>query len=148
MKVTDAPWLKWLQVHIGEMEWTGAKPTQFITDCFKFTNYGKLDGSTPPSCAATLCRALEEVGYLSPHSAAAADFARVGLGCSLKPGAIGVFKWKTGDHHVSVCSKVIDEDLAEFTGGNQGHRVQPAIYARKYLIAIRWPAPMPVKSVA
>lgn len=142
------PWLTWMNNHKGEIEWTGTQPTQFVIDCFKATNYGKLEGSTPPSCAATLCRALEESGYLSPHSAAAVDFTRTGLGCTLKPGAIAVFKWKNGDHHVSVCTRVIDEDTAEFLGGNQGHKIQTAIYPRKFIIAVRWPVPIPVKGVA
>lgn len=142
MSEDKLPWLSWLNKYVGEPEYTGTTPTAFIEECFRHTNYGSLHGSTPPSCAATLCAALEESGYLSPHSARALDFTAVGLGCALKPGAIAVFQWKDGSHHVSVCQKVIDDNYAIFLNGNQGHMLQPATYARKYIIAIRWPMQM------
>lgn len=86
------PWLDWLKKHIGEKEWTGSSPSAFVEECFKHTNYGPLHGSTPASCAATLCAALEESGYRSTKSAAALSFAKYGDPCDLKEGAIIVFE--------------------------------------------------------
>lgn len=147
--IDDKPWLTFMTQRMGTPTVTGALPTQMIEEAFeRHTTYGKLHGTTPSSCAAVLCMALETNGYLSPHSAAAVDFARVGLGCTLKPGAIGVFKWKNGEHHVSVCRKVLSDNEAVFIGANQHHEIDDAVYQRKYLVAVRWPVPLPVKGVA
>lgn len=129
-------WLDWLIKHEGEPEFTGSQPTPFIIECFKHTNYGSLSGSTPPACAATLCAALEETGYASPHSAAALAFVGYGVTNPLQIGSICVFQWPSGDHHVSCC---LDPSKLIFLGGNQGHMLQRATYDPKYIIACRWP---------
>lgn len=132
------PWLDWMRKYIGTPEVTGAEPTDFVRDCFAHTNYGPLDGSTPPSCAATLCRALEESGFRSTKSAAAISFSKYGDPCEVKQGAIVVFQWGSGDHHVSVIDS-FDDQYVTCIGGNQGHKIQPATFGRKWIIATRWP---------
>lgn len=130
------PWLDWLLKHEGEPEYTGTTPTAFVQECFSHTTFGKLVDSTPPSCAATLCAALEENGYLSPHSAAAISFSEYGTASGLVVGAICVFEWQSGMHHVSCC---LDPSKNLFLGGNQGHMLQRAVYNPKFIIATRWP---------
>lgn len=136
--MSDYPWLDWMKEHIGEVEWTGHKPSRFVEDCFKFTSYGPLNGSTPPACAATLCRALEECGYSSSKSAAAMSYATYGMPSDLKKGAIIVFEWADGSHHVSVCYRIFD-DMIKCIGGNQGHMIQSRNFGLKWIKAIRWP---------
>lgn len=137
--MSDAPWLDWMKSHIGEPEYTGSVPTPFIEECFSHTNYGPLDGSTPASCAATLCAALEESGYRSTRSAAALSYANYGEPSELKQGAIIVFQWASGDHHVSVCD-TFDAETVACIGGNQGHLLQPSRFNQKWIIATRWPS--------
>jgi len=135
--MSSTPWLDWLLKHEGEPEFTGTEPTPFVKECFSHTSYGPLHGSTPASCAATLCAALEESGYSSPHSAAAISFAKFGEKCDLQVGAICVFQWPNGEHHVSVC---LSPEKNLFLGGNQGHMLQRQTYNPKYIIAIRRPS--------
>lgn len=129
-------WLDWLLKHEGEPEFTGSEPTPFVIECFKHTSYGDLKGSTPSSCAATLCAALEESGYASPHRADAVSFAKYGSSTALRVGSICVFQWPSGEHHVSCC---LDPKKHLFLGGNQGHMLQRAVYDPKYIIATRRP---------
>jgi hypothetical protein len=136
------PWLTWIKSHLGEITKTGGTaPTAFVSEIFRHTNYGPLRGVTPASCAACLCAALEETGFSSPHSAAAISFVKYGSLCELQPGALCVFEWSPGEHHVSVCESLSpgDESTAFFLNANQGHRVQVSRYPVSSIIAIRFP---------
>ena len=137
----NAPWLEWLEKHVGEKEWTGEEPSQFVKDCFAHTTYGPLHGVTPASCAATICAALENTGYKSTKSAAAKSFASSSFGviCGIIPGSIGVFEFSPGHRHVTCIRKVFQDGLLECVGGNQGHYLKAAKYDKKYLISTRWP---------
>lgn len=132
----NEPWLEWLLKYEGEPEFTGDEPSPFVRECFKHTNYGDLDDTTPPSCAATLCAALELSGYSSPHSAAAFSFINYGSPCHLTRGTICVFLWPSDVHHVAVC---LDPDRKIFIGGNQGHYLKRRKLNTRYLLATRWP---------
>lgn len=133
-----APWMRWMEQHLGEVERTGQPTTAFIESIFTHTNYGRLGGITQPACAATACAALEETGYKSPHNAAAISFKNYGTPCDLKPGCICVFEWEPGEHHVSFCYAP-GAFISSFLGGNQSHLLQISKYENKYLIATRWP---------
>jgi hypothetical protein len=133
------PWMDWMRQHRGEIQQTGAKPTPFTEEIFKHTTYGPLNGVTPASCAATVCAALEENGYSSTHSAAAASYLSFGTSCALQPGCIVVFRWPAGDYHVDFCDEIIDADTLRGLGGNQGHELKDSDYSRQYIVATRWP---------
>jgi kumamolisin len=133
------PWMDWMRSHRGEMQQTGAKPTTFTEEIFKHTTFGPLNGTTPESCAATVCAALEETGYKSTHSAAAASYMSYGAKCDLKPGCVVVFRWPNGQHHVDFCDAIIDNATVRGLGGNQGHSLQDSDYSSKYIVATRWP---------
>lgn len=133
------PWLEWLIDNDGQVEWTGQKPSEFVKECFSHTTFGPLRGATPPSCAATLCAALEWTGYKSTNSAAAKSYIKFGEKCELKPGAIVVFSFVEGHYHVTCCRKVVSDTLVDCIGGNQSHKLQTSTYNRKYIVAVRWP---------
>jgi GH24 family phage-related lysozyme (muramidase)/GH25 family lysozyme M1 (1,4-beta-N-acetylmuramidase) len=136
----DAPWMVWMRSHIGEVQQTGAKPTQFTIDIFSHTQYPQpLGDSTPESCAATVCAALENTGYASTRSAAAASYVKYGDACKLTPGCIVVYQWADGGHHVNFCDQILDANTVRGLGGNQGHELDDANFATKYIVATRWP---------
>jgi kumamolisin len=141
---TATPWMDWMRQHRGEIQQTGAKPTPFTEAIFQHTTFGPLNGVTPPSCAATVCAALELNGYSSTHSAAAVSYRTYGTACALQPGCVVVFQWPAGDYHVDFCDAIIDADTVRGLGGNQGHQLQDSDYSREYIVATRWP----VKSAA
>lgn len=136
---SSMPWMDWMRMHRNEVQRTGAKPTKFTEAIFKHTTYPPLNGVTPESCAATVCAALEETGYLSTHSAAAASYIAYGTPCELKPGCICVFQWPGGQHHVDFCDEIIDAETVRGLGGNQGHLLQDSDFLTKYIVATRWP---------
>jgi hypothetical protein len=152
------PWMAWMKSHIGEVEQSGAKATDFDNEVFSHTSYGRLDGVMAPGCAATACAALEESGFKSPHNAAAESFRNFGVPCDLKPGAIVGFNWegKKGVHadHVTFCDHIVDDNVVACLGGNQSHQVQVSIFSRQFIDFVRWPSevaaaePLPVPEVA
>lgn len=134
----DTPWLDLAMKHLGEHEILGRQDNQFILDCFKYTSY-KADHDEVPWCAAFICRMLDENKMKSTHSAAANSFASYGSPCDLKPGAILVFKWASGEHHVTMCHHIVDKDYVACIGGNQSNMVKISVYNRKYIQNTRWP---------
>lgn len=132
------PWLDLAVKHLGEHEILGRKDNQFILDCFKHTSY-KADHDEVPWCAAFVCRMLDEAGYKSTGSAAAVSFDKCGDPCELKPGAILVFKWASGSHHVTLCHHVVDDNYVACLGGNQSDMVKISVIPRNRIEAIRWP---------
>jgi hypothetical protein len=136
-----APWFEWVKAHLDETEQTGAPITDFGKLIFSHTDYHDpiKTGIMAAGCAATLCAALEESGFKSPHDASAISFKSYGTACELMPDCICVFEWKPGEHHVSLCDKILNEQVVRCLGGNQSHRVQDSDYPRAKLIATRWP---------
>lgn len=140
----DEPWTAWLKSHIGEKEQTGAPPTEFDKEVFSHTNYGSLRSVMEPGCAATLCAALEESGYKSPHNAAAESFRHYGTECNLKSGAICGMRWdgkaSLPADHVTTCLYILPNGL-QFAalGGNQSHEVKVAVYDIADIAFKRWP---------
>lgn len=138
VKTDESPWLTRAKTFIGMREISGSQDNPEIVKCFNYVTYHAQDDETP-WCAAFACRMLEESGYKSTKSAAAVSFADYGESCELKPGAIVVFKWASGDHHVTFCHHVVDADYVACLGGNQDNQCKISIYARKYIMAVRWP---------
>jgi hypothetical protein len=138
-----APWLAWMKSHIGEVEQTGGKASDFDNEVFSHTSYGNLDGVMEAGCAATACAALEESGFKSPHNAAAESFRNFGKDSPLVPGAIVGFNWAglKGVHcdHVTFLDHIISPDLIACLGGNQSHQVKVSVFSSKFIDFIRYP---------
>ena len=134
----QTPWLTLAEKYLGEHEIAGRKDNQFILDCFKHTGY-KADHDEVPWCAAFMCRVLEESGFKSTKSAAAISFEHYGSPVDVKPGAILVFQWAGGDHHVTMVHHIVDENYVCCIGGNQSDMVKLSVFPRNRIIACRWP---------
>lgn len=137
-KDTSPTWLQKAKLYMGEKEVPGPHDNPFVLDCFKHTDYHAIHDEVP-WCAAFICRVLEECGFKSTRSAAAISYANYGIPCEAKPGAIVVFKWPSGGHHVSIVNRVISPTLVDCLGGNQSHMVKDSTFNRHYVIATRWP---------
>lgn len=134
-------WLEMARSYIGQREIEGGRDNPFVVDCFGYTSYGKKDAhDSVPWCSAFVCRMLRDSGMKDTNNAAAISYADFGRAVELVPGAIVVFKWASGAHHVTFCDRVMDVDYVKCLGGNQDSSVQVSTYVRKYIIAIRWPA--------
>lgn len=132
------PWLTLMQSWIGQATVTGAAPTVFDRMIFSHTSFGPLGNVMESGCAAGVSACLELSGFKSKHSARALDY--VGFGEDLKgkpkPGAVCVWDFGGGDHHVDLCS---DPAKNEFLGTNQSHTTKISVYDPKYLIYVGWP---------
>ena len=128
------------RTHIGEVQ-QPAPNRPNLRSIYSLTRIIRSRSATPlPSlCAATVCAALENVGYASTRSAAAASYIKYGDSCELKPGCIVVYQWADGGHHVNFCDQVLDADTVRGLGGNQGRQLDDANFATKYIVATRWP---------
>lgn len=137
--MTQIPWYHWLDSHLGEHEIEGRDfNNPFILSLFKNTSYHPLNDETP-WCAAAINTALIETGYKGTGSAAAISFANYGMPCNKIRGAIIVFKWADGGHHVALLNRVIDDKYVECLGGNQADTVKLSKYKISSIIACRWP---------
>lgn len=133
------PWQDWIKKHFGEIEATGQPVTAFDKEIFSHTSC-PLGADMLAGCAATMCAALEETGYKSPHNASAISFKDYGTECELKKGAILVFQWSPGEHHVTSCDEICADGVnVVCAGGNQNHLVKDSTYPRASIVAIRWP---------
>lgn len=132
-------WLRLARSYIGQKEILGSRDNQFITDCFSFTSY-PMEGihDEIPWCAAFVCRCLAEAGYKHTHNAAAVSYSSYGNKSELVPGAIIVFKWASGGHHVTFLDSV-NGDYVNCCGGNQSNEVKVSTYSKKYIESVRWP---------
>lgn len=141
----DPPWLLQMKKYVGQLCPTGKPPTAFIRETFKHTTYPLTD-VTPPACAAGLNRCLEEVGILGTKSAAAKSFLEWGIEHDIVCGSILVFRWPAGDYHVTLFAGEGDANTVACLGFNQNHKVQLSVYARKWIVGVRWPVVAAVKS--
>lgn len=135
---SETPWLELAKKYLGEHEIAGRRDNQFVLDCFKYTGY-KADHDEVPWCAAFICRMLAETGYKHTHSAAAMSYADYGSPHQIIPGAIVVFKWAGGGHHVSLVHHVIDNQYVACLGGNQSDMVKISVFPISRIVAHRWP---------
>lgn len=133
-----SPWLDIAKKYLGQHEILGSKDNQFILDCFKHTGY-KADHDEVPWCAAFVCRVLEESGYKSTKSAAAMSYESYGSPHGGEPGAILVFQWAGGGHHVTFLDHIVDDKYVCCLGGNQSDMVKLSVFPRSSVIATRWP---------
>jgi len=141
--MTNSPWFDQALKYLGQAEDPAHHHNQFILDCFSYTSY-KAASDSVAWCSAFVNRVLAESAFKGTGSAAAVSFADPGYGeaCELKQGAILVFQWSNGHHHVGLCHHVVNDDYVAVLGGNQHDRVQISVFPRKCLIAIKWPNPI------
>ncbi len=137
------PWMPWMRSHVGEKEQTGGVATDFDKEVFSHTSYQDLDGVMEPGCAATVCAALEESGFKSPHDASAESFREFGVDSPLLPGAIVGFNWagkkdEKADH-VAFYDHALDNGLIACLGGNQGSEVKTSLFSKSKIAFVRWP---------
>jgi uncharacterized protein (TIGR02594 family) len=125
--------------YIGQHEVSGSQDNPFIRDCFRHTTLGAQHDEVA-WCAAFMCRILEELGLKSTRSAAAVSYASFGNHAPLAPGSIVVFRWASGDHHVTLVDHVVSDQIVACCGGNQNNRVQVSNYERRFIMAVRLPS--------
>ena len=137
MALDKTPWMDVARKEIGVEEPDSLK-------YFDATDYDDPGGRTP-YCAAFANWCLKQVGIKGSGHADAVSFAKWGKDVSddMPVGAVVVFRWSTGQHHVSFFSGPGQyEGEGMFLGGNQTseHEVCEESLPLGRAIAWRWPA--------
>lgn len=133
------PWLEKAREYKGQHELKGpGQNNQFIIDCFKFTTYQATTDETP-WCSAFMNRIMAACNMKGTNSAAAKSWCDYGSPCELKPGAIVVFQWEDGGHHVSMVDHLVNDEVVACIGGNQGDQVSVVNFKTSRIITIHWP---------
>lgn len=134
-----APWMKIAEQELGTAEDPTNKSNPKILRYAASLKYPMRDDSSDKWCAMFAAYCLEQSGFMHSKSAAAISYMPFGIECEPIYGAIAVFEWSSGFHHVAFVDGV-EGELLRCLGGNQGpDKVCYKVFDKKYLIACRWP---------
>ncbi len=136
----SCPWLDVASEEHGTAEVQGGE-NQRILEYFRSTRYHAKEDEVP-WCAAFVCWCLEQAKMENPSTARSRDFLDYGVELDgWRPGCIAVL-WRgsptatTG--HVGFVVESIGDQVV-LLGGNQGNRVDLAIYPKTQVLSYRWP---------
>lgn len=137
----DPPWLTWAKGELGQKEIRGGENPRILWYHTHATKTGTFKEDEIPWCASFICSALRETGFPDTNNALAASYINYGVPCDKDAnGAITIFKWSDGSHHVSLRAVNPDFPGKTYLGGNQKDSVRYTDYNQKYVVASRWPA--------
>lgn len=133
-----APWMQIAERELGTLEVPGKESNPKILEYAKALKYPMKDDSMDKWCAMFVGYCLEQSGFMHTRSAAAISYMPFGIECQPIYGAIAVFEWSSGFHHVAFVHGV-EGELIKCLGGNQKDQVNYKVFDKKFLIACRWP---------
>ncbi len=125
--------------YLGIHERPGPASDAFIAKCLARCGYAGEDDSQIPWCGCFLAEIMAESGLPYPgESAAAVSWCKWGHHVDLQVGAVVVFEWSSGGHHVAICTAINDdENWVKCLGGNQSNMVKESIFDQDYIICTR-----------
>lgn len=140
----DPPWLVQARRHIGEREIPGPKHSKLVTAMWKLLGQPIADDETP-WCGGFVGYCLKVVGQeIGKAPAWARSWANWGKPCGPELGAVAVFSRGAGGHVGFLVGVSADNRLLYILGGNQSNMVNIMPLDAARLIAMRWPAHLPV----
>jgi len=134
----EAAWMVFAMGELGIEEVPGKLSQPHILEYAKSIGYNMTDDTVDKWCAMFVAWCLNKSGEANTGNAMAASYCRYGIPCEPKFGAIAVFEWVSGFHHVTFIDST-DGEILKCLGGNQGNKVSYKFYDRKYMISCRWP---------
>jgi len=142
--MTEPAWLRIARGYLGQREVAGRKHNPLILRWWTRIRAPFTDDETP-WCAAFVGGVLEEAGIKSSRSAAARSYCKWGI--RLGPPIVGcIVVLERGPKHGHVfflLGRDRNGNLAGI-GGNQGNRVSIASFDPKRVLAMVWPASVPI----
>jgi len=145
MTTIEPRWLTIARGELGQHEQPGARHNPRILEYHQATSLKASDDETP-WCSAFANWALRQAGLTGSGSAAARSWLSWGVPLSRPvPGAIAVFSRppNPGSGHVAFVVSA-DANQLQVLGGNQGDAVSIHSYPHARLLALRWPAGVPL----
>ncbi len=143
---SDPPWMRIALREVGQREIAGAHHNPRIVE-YHASTLLRARTDEVPWCASFVNWCVREAGFKGTNSAAAASWARWGVPCEARRGAIAVIynstarnsSLSTTGHHVGFLMHETPTHL-ELLGGNQADSVKVSRYARTSwtLKAYRW----------
>ena len=137
----EPAWVTRARSLIGEREIPGARHNSRIVAWFKRWAFN----DETPWCGAFVHHCLESAGIAGPKVfVRAKDWGVWGVPCNPQIGAIGVKSRAGGGHVFIIVGETPDGRYLKALGGNQGNAVSIIDIAKADVIAIRWPAGVPI----
>jgi uncharacterized protein (TIGR02594 family) len=138
--VSESFWLDVAEAEHGTAEVRGGENPR-ILEYFRSTVYHAPEDEVP-WCAAFVSWVLDQCQLDNPSTVRARDFLEYGTELpDWRPGCIGVL-WRgsptASTGHVGFVISVMGDQVV-LLGGNQGDRVDLAIYPRSQVLSYRWP---------
>ncbi len=142
--MTEPVWLRIARGYLGQREIAGRKHNPLILRWWTRIRAPFTDDETP-WCAGFVGGVLEEAGIKSSRSAAARSYLRWGMRLT-KPVVGCVVVLERGPRHGHVFFLLGRDEHGNLLGigGNQGNKVSVASFDPKRVLAVVWPAPVPV----
>ena len=142
--VRIAPWLTWMQTHIGQAEVPGPKHNPLIVEWGRRAGIGWWNNDDDAWCAVFVNGALVATGYPSTRSALARSFLAYGVALRAPvPGAIVVFPRGSNPlyGHVAVVERITG-NVTDTIDGNVANQVARRSRATSTILprGIRWPS--------
>lgn len=143
--IDPMPWMKIAIGELGQKEIPGPKDNPRIKEYQKVTGNDISSYSDEvPWCASFVSWCLEQAGVKSTKNGMAMSYYGWGKDVKADPpyGAIVVWQWSSGGHHVSFFEGWSDSEKRNVKeiGGNQSDAVTRNEYASRYIIAMRMPS--------
>lgn len=142
--MTEPAWLRIARSYLGQREIAGRKHNPLILRWWTRIRAPFTDDETP-WCAAFVGGVLEEAGIKSSRSAAARSYCRWGIRLG-RPVVGCIVVLERGPKHGHVFFLLGRDASGNLVGigGNQGNRVSIASFDPKRVLAMVWPASVPI----
>jgi uncharacterized protein (TIGR02594 family) len=153
--MTDPLWLDLARSDLGVSEVVGPKASLVIKGYFRDAGHPEIEDDETAWCAAASCSWLKRAGFPVPPRATslmAMSFESYGVALDeFRPGAICVFyrgakREKTWQRHVAIGVRETKTHIV-CIGGNQSNSVSEQKFAKKDLVAMRWPVAATVRDL-
>jgi uncharacterized protein (TIGR02594 family) len=153
--MTDPLWLQLARSDLGVSEVVGPKASLVIKGYFRDAGHPEIEDDETAWCAAASCSWLKRAGMPVPPRATslmAMSFESYGVPLdAFKPGCICVFyrgakREKTWQRHVAIGVRETKTHIV-CIGGNQSNSVSEQKFAKKDLVAMRWPVAATVRDL-
>lgn len=146
----EPAWVPVARALIGQREIPGPQENAWIAKGWARLGATWFNSERTPWCGFFIAHCLDAVGLPYPlkgEFARALAWAKYGNGVTPQLGAIGVKQRKGGGHVFFIVGETADGKFFKALGGNQSDSVSIVDIAKADVIAVRWPAAVPVAAI-
>lgn len=147
--VSMVPWVSVGKSMLGLREMPGPRHNPKILEMWQAAKAGWFSDDETPWCGGFMAYCMVKCNIVPPKEAPRAiSWATWGKACRPQVGAVGVKKRVGGNHVFLIVGITADGKYYKCLGGNQGNMVSIIDIAVAEVMAVRWPASMPVLDIS